>query len=111
MLGIFGTIKNPTKYIEKAGESPGQGLFTLISNILKLAGTIAGLFFVVQIIIAGYSFISASGDPKKAELALARIWQSVIGLLIVAGAFVIAAVIGKIIGIDPLAPQIYGPNN
>lgn len=107
MLGIFGTIDNPTKYGTAA--DGGQGLFLLISNILKLAGAAAGIFFIVQVIIAGYSFISASGDPKKAEEALARIWQSVIGLLIVASAFVIAAVIGKVLGINPLAPEIYGP--
>ena len=107
MLGIFGTIENPTKYgTETDG---GQGLFLLISNILKLAGVIAGLFFVVQIIIAGYLYISANGDPKKTEAAWAQIYQSAIGLAIVATAFVLASVIGKIFGIDILNPVIYGP--
>jgi Type IV secretion system pilin len=106
MAGIFGPIPNPTNYADEAG----SGLFSLISNILKFAGIIAGLFFVVQVIMAGFSYISASGDPKKAELAWAKIWQSIIGLIIVASAFIIASVVGKIFGIDNILDfQIYGP--
>lgn len=105
MLGIFGTIENPTNYTS----NNGSGLFTLLSNILKLAGVIAGLFFIVQIIMAGYLYISANGDPKKTEAAWAQIYQSAIGLAIVASAFVLASVIGKVFGIDILNPVIYGP--
>ncbi|MFA5532110.1 MAG: hypothetical protein WDA13_00735 [Candidatus Shapirobacteria bacterium] len=105
MLGIFGTIENPTNYTS----NNGSGLFTLLSNILKLAGVIAGLFFIVQIIMAGYGYISANGDPKKTEAAWAKIYQSAIGLAIVASAFVLASVIGKVFGINILNPVIYGP--
>lgn len=105
MLGIFGTISNPTSY----ASNQGSGLFTLISNILKLAGVVAGLFFVVQIIMAGFSYIAANGDPKKVDLAWAKIWQSLIGLLIVGSAFVLASVVGKIFGIDIINPTIVGP--
>jgi len=106
MLSILGSIENPTQYQSDGG----SGLFSLLSNIFKLAGAIAGIFFVVQIILAGYGFLSASGDPKKAEAAFTKIWQSLIGLLIVSGAFVLASFIGKILGIDNiLVPTIYGP--
>lgn len=105
MLGIFGTISNPTSY----ASNQGSGLFTLISNILKLAGVVAGLFFVVQIIMAGFSYIAANGDPKKVDLAWAKIWQSLIGLLIVGSAFVLASVVGRIFGIDIINPTIVGP--
>lgn len=107
MLGIFGNIENPTKYTG----AEGQGLFALISNILKLAGLVAGLFFIVQIIMAGYAYLTAENDPKKLQDAFAKIWQSIIGLLIVASAFVLAALIGRILGINPLTPEIYGPTS
>jgi len=108
MATLFGNIKDPTNY----QSVEGSGLFVLISNILKFAGVIAGLFFIVQIILAGYGYISASGDPKKTEASWNKIWQSAIGLLIVASAFVLASVIGKLVGIDNiLAPTIYGPSN
>jgi len=106
MIGIFGTINNPTKYASE----DGSGLFSLLSNLFKLVGAVAGIFFVIQIIMAGFGYLSANGDPKKTEVAFAKIWQSLIGLAIVSVAFVLASFIGKILGIDNiLTPTIYGP--
>jgi uncharacterized membrane protein len=104
--GTIGSIQNPTAY--NAG-TRGEGLFLFINNILRLTTVIAGIFLVVQIIIAGYLYISANGDPKKTEQAWSKIWQAVLGFVIVSVSFVLAAVIGKITGVNPLAPQIYGP--
>ena len=109
MLGIFGNIEAPADNVYFNTNESGGGLFLLISNILKLAGVIAGLFFVFQIIMAGYGYISANGDPKKTEAAWAKIYQSAIGLAIVASAFVLASIVGKIFGINILTPVIYGP--
>jgi hypothetical protein len=109
MLGIFGTINNPTGY--GTNDDGGAGLFLFLSNIFKLIGVVAGIFFVVKIIQAGFGYLSANGDPKKTEIAFAKIWQSLIGLAIVASTFVIASFIGKILGIDILNFDIYGPNN
>lgn len=106
MASIFGKIQNPTAF----ANGP-QGFFDFLSIIFKLAGTVAGIFFVIQIIIAGYGYLSANGDEKKTTQAWATIWQSLIGMVIVAGAFVIAGVIGKLTGIDPTNPTIYGPTN
>jgi len=102
---IFGTISNPTSI----ASDKGSGLFLLLSNIFKLAGVVAGIFFIVQIILAGYGFLSASGDPKKTEVAFNRIWQSALGLAIVASAFVIATIVGNLTGINILNPTINGP--
>lgn len=106
MLGIFGNITPPVN--NQYFTSGENGIFILINNLFKLAGVIAGLFFIVKIITAGFSYISASGDEKKTAAAFATIWQSVIGLVIVAAAFVIAGVIGNILGIDLLNPTIQG---
>ena len=105
-MAIFGNITNPTKF----AEGPA-GFFNFLNTIFKLAGTIAGIYFVVQIILAGFTYLSANGDEKKTAAAWATIWQSLIGIAIVASAFIIASVIGKVTGIDPLNPTIYGPNN
>ncbi len=103
---IFGSIANPTAF----AEGP-QGFFNFLSIIFKLAGTIAGIYFVIQIIIAGYGYLSANGDEKKTTQAWNIIWQSIIGIAIVASAFIIASAIGRITGIDPTNPTIYGPTN
>jgi len=105
MANTFGPIANPTPQFDGV-----QGFFDFISIIFKLAGTAAGLFFIVKIIIAGFGYLSASGDEKKIAAAWATIWQSIIGLIIVSSAFIIAGVIGYIFNINILNPTIEGPN-
>ncbi len=102
MLQIFGTINNPTG----RPSVRGSGLFDLLSGIFKLAGVVAGIFFIVQLILAGYGYISSNGDPKKTEAAWAKIIQSLIGLIIVASAFVIASIVGAFLNINILEPTI-----
>lgn len=105
MIGLFGTIQNPTQY----ASTNGQGLFTFLSNILKFAAIVGGIYMIVQIIFAGYQYISAAGDIKKTEAAWAQIWQSMLGLVIISAAFIIAGLVGRLTGINILSPTIYGP--
>lgn len=109
MSEIFGTISPPVENNNYFNENSG-GLLFLIGNILKFAGVIAGIFFIIKIIIAGFTYISGAGDPKKTAEAWSQIWQSIIGLVIVSGAFVITAVIGRLVGLpNILNIQITGP--
>ena len=107
--GDFGVVKPPVDnpYFTTPN---GGGLFLFISNIFKLAGTIGGLFFIIQVIIAGYEYITAAGDAKKVDAAWSKIWQSVLGIIIIASAFTLAGVIERITGISILTPKLYGPN-
>lgn len=68
----------------------------LISNIIKTMVVIAALYALFNFLFAGFSFLSAGGDPKKIEMAWSKIWQSVLGLAIVAGALTIGAIISNI---------------
>jgi len=55
---------------------------------------------------------SSAGNPEKTSGALARINMSLIGLVIIAGANIIAAIIGQVLFGSWTAiinPQIYGP--
>jgi len=102
----IGSVQNP---LPQYSGTQGQGLFLFLGNVLKLVGTIAGIFMIIQIIMAGFDYISASGDVKKTEKAWAKIWQSLLGMIIIAAAFTLAAVIERITGISILTPVIYGP--
>lgn len=105
MLGILGPITNPTKY----ASTNGEGLFLFISNIFKLAGVIAGIILIFRLITAGYLYFSAMGDPKKFQQAGDTITQSILGLVVIAGAFILAGLVARFTGIDILNPTIYGP--
>lgn len=112
MADIFGEITPPQAIqnlitaTTQDDQDNGGAIFVLLSRIFTLIGIAAGIFFVIQVILAGYAYISANGDPKKTEAAWAKIYQSIIGLVIVSSAFVIAAVIGNIVGINILNPEI-----
>lgn len=105
MFGLLGNISNPTKY----SSTNNEGLFTFISNIFQFAGVIAGIVFIIRIILAGYSYLSTSGDPKKFQQASDTIFQSILGLLIISSAFIITGLLGRFTQIDILNPTIYGP--
>jgi hypothetical protein len=108
---FFGKITKP-QGIADYGSLREGGLILFANNLLKLIIGAAGLFAFFNIIIAGYTFMSAGGDAKKVEQAWAKIWQSLLGLLFVAGSFVLAAIFGWLIFGDAgaiLVPKIYGP--
>lgn len=107
MLGLFGTISNPTNY---TNGSQGQGLFDFLGNLFKLIGVLAGIYLIIQLILAGFQYLSANGDAKKTEAAWAQIWQSLLGLVIISGAFILAGLISRLTGINILTPTIYGPS-
>jgi hypothetical protein len=88
----------------------GEGLFLFLGNVLKFVGAIAGIYMVLQLIFAGYTYISANGNEKMTTQAWNMIWQSILGMVIVASAFVIASVVERLTGIKIISPVIYGPN-
>ena len=97
--------------IPNAGEG-APGLIPFFNALLKLLIVVAGLYALLNLVLAGFQFISAGGDPKNVEKAWSKIWQSLVGLLIVAASFLLAALFGWILFKDPgaiLNPKIYGP--
>ena len=109
MHDIFGEIRPPNFILKDP-----SGLIVLFNNILRLLVAIAGIYALLNFILAGYAFISAGGDPKKVELAWAKIWQSMIGLLIIIISFTLTALLGKLLfgnSMAILSPKIYGPGN
>lgn len=113
----FGKIENPLTKINPNSpyvgmEAEQSGLIVFISNILQLLAVAAGLFAFFNLIIAGFTYISAGSDSKKTSEAWSRIYMSLIGLLLIVGSYAIAAIIGVVFFGDPgfiLNPKIYGP--
>jgi len=92
----FGEVRPPGA-LSRVGTASGGGLGVIIQifvNILLAAGAVYALF---NLILAGYAFLSAGSDSKKIEAAWAKIWQTALGLTFMAGAFVLAAIFGKLI--------------
>jgi hypothetical protein len=104
----FGTITPPSP-LAKYGDKPEAAIGTLIQYVVWLLIIGAGIYALINLILAGYSFMAAGDDPKKVAGAWAMIWQTMLGLAVAAGAFVLAAIFGQLIFGDPtfiLNPQL-----
>ena len=107
----FGQIVPPEPFASKYGGYE-TGLISFLNNILRLMIGVAGIYAFLNFIIAGYGFMSAGGDPKAVGRAWSKIWQSLLGLLIIVGSFVLAGIFGYLLFGDATAilkPKIYGP--
>ncbi len=95
-LGPFGqkTAANGTTALTQVA--------TTISAIIGFMTIAAGIWFMFEMLFAGYEWISAGGDAKKLEAARERITHGFMGLLIVIGAWALLAVTGQFLGTDLL---------
>jgi len=114
MLDVIGGITPPPPFQGGAGQYGGYqtGLIAFFNNIVRLLIVIGGIWAFINLILAGYGFLSAGDDPKKMEAAWKKIWQSMLGLLFILGSFVLAVIFGHLLFGDPTAilqPKIYGP--
>lgn len=106
---IVGTI-DPGSTFKPYGGLSGFGL--LFSNILRLVFVGAGIFALINFLVAGFQYMSSGGDAKALTAAWNRIWLSLVGLIIIVGSFALASLFGYLIFGNAgfiLSPKIYGP--
>ncbi len=109
--GIVGTIDPGDAFKPYGDLGPGVTLF--FSNLLRLVFIGAGIYTFMNLITAGFQYMSAGGDTKALTAAWARIWQTLLGLLIIVGSFALVSLFGYLFFKDPgfiLHPKIYGPD-
>lgn len=109
---IVGSVTSPLPSAYKSLTGSNGGLILFFSNILRLVFVVAGIWAFLNFIIAGFQYMNAGGDAKAVSAAWDRIWQSLVGLVIIVGSFAAAALMGQLLFGDPtfiLNPKIYGP--
>jgi hypothetical protein len=111
-LAQFGTVDPPAP-VSQFGGGALEGIPIFLSIILKTLIMGASLFALVNFVLAGYAYMSAGGDSKKIQDATSKITMTIVGLVVVASSFTIAAVIGKLLFGDYnalLQVKIFTPN-
>ena len=93
----FGSVELPGGVKEKFGTDPGLAIGKLLQTFIWILIIGAGIYSLLNVIIAGYDFMSAGDDSKKVSGAWAKIWQTLLGLAVSAGAFVLAAIFGQLV--------------
>lgn len=108
ILAQLGTV-SPPQAVSGFGDVSQGGIGNFLNLIIKLVIIGGGIYALFNLVLAGYAFMGAGDDPKKMEGAWGKIYQTAIGLLFMAGAFVLAAIFGQLIFGDwnfILNPQI-----
>lgn len=104
-----GTITRPRSVAVDVDTGPGLLIQTLFTSLIVFGG----IYALLNLIFAGYAFFSAGSDPKKVEAAWGKIWQTILGLVVVAGSFLLGAIIGKLVFgsttavLNPSIPTIF----
>jgi hypothetical protein len=68
----------------------GNDFTSMLSDIILLILSLIGVVFMAYIIFAGWLWMSAGGNEQKVEKAKGILIQSIIGLIIIIGAYAIS---------------------
>jgi hypothetical protein len=92
-------IDNLVKFKTAAG-LPGSADVTPVNIVIAVINTILGLLaliFIVLLIYAGFTFMTAQGDDKKVTKAKDTIRNAVIGVVIILFAYIITNIVFTLI--------------
>lgn len=109
---VFGNVQPPAgvaKYDDAAG---GLGLILFVSNLIKLVTVGAGLLVVVNVVYAGFLYLSAPSDTATHTKVKDQLTFSVIGLAIIVASYAIAILLGVVFFGNPtyiINPVVCGP--
>ncbi len=96
---LFGTIEPPVgvdKYQDQIG--PGEiGIILFVSNLIRLVTIVAGIWTMLNFILAGWLYITSSGDSDTGSKVSTKMINSVMGFAIIALSYTIAALVGLLI--------------
>lgn len=94
-------IVPPNGITKEAGQAG-----TVLSNIIKLIIFGAALIVIFMLIWGAFEWITSGGDKEHIAKARSKIVNALIGLVILAIAFLIAAVAQSITGLPILSPVL-----
>lgn len=93
-----GTINKPPGVSNFESGVEGEiGVLNFFSVLLQVATIIAGLYVLLNFILAGYDYITSQGDTGAHAKVRQNITNSVIGLIIIAVAYTVVAVLGLLL--------------
>jgi hypothetical protein len=71
-------------------------LGTIVSSLLPLLYTIAGIALLIYMIMAGFKFLTSAGDAKKTESAKSALTAALIGFIIIVVAYFLTQLVNTI---------------
>lgn len=75
-------------------------LSTILNPLIQNILTISAIAAFITLIFAGFGYITSAGDQKKIEQSTSMINYALIGLVVVASAWLITKIIGSLFGYE-----------
>lgn len=86
----------------ESGTGALQDVVKVVSNVIGFMTLAASIWFLFQITIGGFNWLTSGGDKNNLENARNRITHAFIGLIIVVAGWGILALAGQFFGYDIL---------
>lgn len=77
-----------------------KDLEEVVKNILNIAIRLAGVLLFIMLIVGGFKYLTAGGDPEKAQAAQKTLTCAIAGLVLVILAWFILLFIKQFTGVD-----------
>ena len=82
----------------------------LFGRIVGVVIGLAGIAFFVMMLVGGFKFMTAGGDPKAHEAARGTLTMAIAGLVLIAMAYIIILIIGNVTGVPLTEFKIFQGN-
>ena len=87
-----------------------QGFEGIFENVVNVALGLGGVILFIMLIVGGFKFITAGGDPKVIEGAKKTLTYAIAGIVLVALSFLILRFISTFTGVDVTLFQVFQGN-
>ena len=101
--GVIGNI-TPPEAVSRLGVG-AEGISSFLNTAIQLIYIVGGLLFVFMVIISALQWITSGGDKEAVAGARNRLTFAIIGITLLALAFVMIRVLGQITGFEFFAGQ------
>lgn len=95
---VFGKITPPDFLLPLTNRGGAGGISFFLTKVVELIYLVAGIIFLFMVIISAFQWMLSGGDKEAVSKARGRLTWAIIGIVLLALAFVIIRVIGQIIG-------------
>lgn len=90
------------EWSDKTGKQAAtlQDITVIIERILNVAVRLAGVAVFIMLIVGGFQYLTAGGDPKKTQAAGSTITSAIFGLVAVVLVWFVLLLIHQFTGVD-----------